>query len=61
MLDRSPCRSVSNFRDRIAGGNRSQRSEGGRHSFPGKTMSEWFERFGGSSLRCGKNEPAPEQ
>ena len=41
--------------------NRSQRSEGGRDSFPGETMSEWFERFGRSSLCRGKNEPVPEQ
>jgi hypothetical protein len=40
--------------------NRSQRSEGGRHSFSGKTMSEWIERFGGSSLCRGKIAPVPE-
>ncbi|RLS82744.1 MAG: hypothetical protein DWI02_01620 [Planctomycetota bacterium] len=40
--------------------NRSQRSEGVRDSFPGNTMSELFERFGGSSRGRGKNEPAPE-
>ena len=38
----------------------SQRSEGDRHIFPGKTMSEWFERFGGSSLGRGKNETVAE-
>jgi hypothetical protein len=30
------------------------------HSFPGQTMSEWFEGFGGSSLCRGKNESVPE-
>ena len=41
--------------------NLSQRSERDRDSFPGKTMSEWFERFGGSSLCREKNEPVPKE
>ena len=41
--------------------NRSQRREGDRHNFPGKTMSQWFKRVGGSSLCRGKNEPVPER
>ena len=43
----------------VSFGNRSQRSEGDRDSFPGKTLSEWFEPFGGSSLGRGQIEPAP--
>ena len=36
-----------------------ERREGDRHNFPGATLSAWFERFGGSALCCGKNEPVP--
>ena len=43
----------------VSFGNRSQRSEGDRDSFPGKTLSEWIERLGGSSLGGGKTVLAP--
>jgi len=52
---------ISVTRQRKRFRNRSQRSEGDSDSFPSKTLSEWFERFGGSSFIRGKNEPVPER